>query len=117
MVRGSTRAIMAGVWGASGQVCTCGTRVLVRPDAQVCRGFGFDVIRRDQRAAGVIIEVRNLRIDQHTDAARAGGRDHRGHDLLGDYALEIVGHDHAGPAITVAVEVLVLTRNGESISY
>ena len=42
-------------------------RVLVGPDAQVRRDLRLVVVRRDERRAGVVVDVRDLRIDQDRD--------------------------------------------------
>jgi hypothetical protein len=53
-----TAALRARAEGVRRSAC-----VLVGPDTEVRRHFGFVMVRRDQRRAGVAGEMRDLRID------------------------------------------------------
>jgi acyl-CoA reductase-like NAD-dependent aldehyde dehydrogenase len=57
----ASAAIMSGVWGASGQVCTCGTRVMVHESVH------------DEVVERVVAGTRNLRIAGGFDPAAAVG--------------------------------------------
>ena len=81
--------------GAEGAGRRAGVGVVADP--HVRRHFGFVVVRRDQRGAGVGREVRDLGIDQHRDAGRGPAFGQPPHQARRDGPLQVVGHDdHRG---------------------
>ena len=64
----ASAAAMAGVWGASGQVCTCGTRVLVHESVH------DEVVEHDRRAVARASHRRRVRPGRRDGPGRLGRR-------------------------------------------
>ena len=64
----ASAAAMAGVWGASGQVCTCGTRVLVHESVH------DEVVEHDRRAVARAPHRRRVRPGRRDGPGRLGRR-------------------------------------------
>ena len=67
-------------------------RVGFPADAQVRRDLRLVVVRRDQRGARVVLEVRDLRIDQQRHTPLTGDRRQARHQCTRDGALQVIGH-------------------------
>jgi hypothetical protein len=68
-------------------------RVVGAADQTVRGDLGLVMIGRHQRGAGVVVDVRDLRIDEHGNTARASGRHHTRHHVPRHGSLQVVRHE------------------------
>ena len=74
--------------------CGGGSGFVCGPDAQVRDRLCLVMVGRDDRRALVVVDVRDLRIDQDRDAAALRFLHARPRDASGDDALQVVGDEH-----------------------